>query len=356
MERLLKLLEERPPTIMVVGDVMCDNYILGKINRISPEAPVPVFESTEQFRRLGGAGNVAANLRALGCAVRIIGVVGADGGGRRVRLLLHEHDIPDTWLIEDAARPTTEKTRLVAQQQHVLRLDQETRTPIGAPLTSQVLAHAAALIKEVDCVVCSDYQKGVCSPDVLGPLFALARAAGRPSIVDPKKHDFAHYRGATVLTPNLAEVEQASRLATDDQGALEHAAEILLHQANAQALLVTRGKDGMSLFSPPDAPLHIASEARDVFDVTGAGDTVIATFSVAMMCGLSLAEAARLANVAAGIVVGKVGTAVVSLDELRKTLGVTKVPHSKQLPQHERAHALYHKRSKRMALNNGSER
>ena len=336
MKALLKELESRPPTVLVVGDVMCDTYVFGKVSRISPEAPVPVFEKTEQFRRLGGAANVAANFRALGCAVRLIGVVGADSGACHVRSLLHEQGIADTWLIEDASRPTTEKTRLVAQQQQVLRLDRESRRPISDCVIAQVLAHARSLMEEVDGVVCSDYQKGVCTPDVLGPLISLAQTLRRPIVVDPKKQDFVHYRGATVITPNLAEVEHATRLGTDTHQSLEHAAEILLQKSEAKALLVTRGKDGMSLFCPPEPALHIRSEARDVFDVTGAGDTVIATFSMAMMCGASMGDAARLSNLAAGVVVGKIGTAVVSIKELRKAAHQPKIPHSKRVLQHDR--------------------
>ena len=222
--------------------------------------------------------------------------------------------------MEDATRPTTEKVRLVAQQQPVLRLDQESREPLAPPLQSQVLAYASALLQEVDGLVCSDYHKGVCSPDLLTPLFAMARAANLPIIVDPKKSDFTHYQGATVLTPNLAEAERASGASVDGEKALAQAAETLLHQSQAQALLVTRGKDGLSLFAPPQPPVHVPTRAREVFDVTGAGDTVIAAFSMALLGGLSLEEAAHLANAAAGIVVGKMGTATVSREELRQVL------------------------------------
>lgn len=356
MEALLdRCLQKRSPTVLVVGDIMCDNYQLGKITRISPEAPVPVFESIEERQTLGGAANVAANLRALGCDVRLIGVIGADAGGCRMRALLRQQDIADTWLVEDATRPTTEKIRLLAQQQQVLRLDHECRAPLAPSLCSRVLTYAGALMEEVDGVICSDYHKGVCTPDVLEPLFAMARAAGHPIIVDPKKQDFTHYRGATVLTPNLTEVEHASKLTLDGPGFLEQAVDTLLHQSQAQALLVTRGQDGMSLFSPPQPPVHIASRARDVFDVTGAGDTVIATFSMAIMCGLSLEEAARLANVAAGVVVGKMGTAVISLDELRTAL-CEEEPHTRKvLTGEELAVALHHHRQQdeRIVFTNG---
>jgi D-beta-D-heptose 7-phosphate kinase/D-beta-D-heptose 1-phosphate adenosyltransferase len=321
MEILLEhCLQARRPTVLVVGDVMCDVYLEGTVHRISPEAPVPVFESTARRQVLGGAANVAANLRALGCEVRLLGVVGADAAGRCVRELLHRHGIDDTALLEDPSRPTTEKTRLVAQQQHVLRLDQESRAPLAPDIIRHALHHSTTLLADIDGLVCSDYHKGVCTPGLLEPLFAMARATGKPILIDPKVRDFSRYCGATVLTPNLAEVEQASGYAVADPTILVQAAEMLLHQSQAQALLVTRGKDGMSLFHPPQEPVHIPAQAREVFDVTGAGDTVIATLSMALCSGLSLVDAARLANAAAGVVVGKVGTAVVSPEELRAAL------------------------------------
>jgi D-beta-D-heptose 7-phosphate kinase / D-beta-D-heptose 1-phosphate adenosyltransferase len=321
MESLLeRCLQARRPTVLVVGDVMCDVYLWGTVQRISTEAPVPIFESTGRHQVLGGAANVAANLRALGCEVRLLGVVGADAAGRCVRELLHRQGIDDTALLEDAARPTTEKTRLVAQQQHVLRLDQESREPLTPDLIERALQHSRALLADVDGLVCSDYHKGVCTPGLLEPLFAMARAAGKPIVVDPKGRDFSRYAGATVIKPNLAEVERASGHPVADPMALADAAEMLLCQSQAQALLVTRGKDGMSLFHPLQEPVHIPARAREVFDVTGAGDTVLATLSMALLCGLPLVEAARLANAAAGVVVGKVGTAVVSPAELRAAL------------------------------------
>jgi D-beta-D-heptose 7-phosphate kinase/D-beta-D-heptose 1-phosphate adenosyltransferase len=321
MEILLeRCLQARRPTVLVVGDVMCDVYLWGTVQRISTEAPVPIFESTAQHQVLGGAANVAANLRALGCEVRLLGVVGADAPGRCVRELLHRQGIDDTAVLEDPSRPTTEKTRLVAQQQQVLRLDQESRAPLTPALVKRALQHSTTLLADVDGLVCSDYHKGVCTPGLLAPLFAMARAAGKPIIVDPKARDFSCYAGATVIKPNLVEVARASGHPVTDPTTLAHAAQRLLHQSQAQALLVTRGKDGMSLFHPPHEPVHIPAQAREVFDVTGAGDTVMATLSMALLCGLPLLDAARLANAAAGVVVGKVGTAVVSPEELRIAL------------------------------------
>jgi D-beta-D-heptose 7-phosphate kinase/D-beta-D-heptose 1-phosphate adenosyltransferase len=346
----------RRPTILVVGDIMCDVYLWGDVGRISPEAPVPVFESMRQQQILGGAGNVAANLRALGCEVRLLGVVGADATGHDVRALLQQQDIDDTWVLEDRSRPTTQKTRLVAHQQQMLRLDQESRAPLSPALIARALRLGEALMGEVDGVVCSDYCKGVCTSSLLGPLFAAARAAGHQVVVDPKVRDFALYRGATVLKPNLLEVERASGYTLETSERLPQAVEALLHRSQAQAMLVTRGKDGMSLFHPPQAPVHIPTRARDVYDVTGAGDTVMATFSMAMFSGLSLVDAAHLANVAAGIAVGKIGTAVVTLQELRGALHEEAPGYDRKLLPRDELAAVrqYHaQRDERVVFTNG---
>ena len=270
-----------PIRLLVVGDVMCDTYLSGHVSRISPEAPVPVFESTEKRHVLGGAANVAANLRALGCEVHLAGVVGDDVTGRYVRAQLQAEGIADDLLVQDAGRPTTEKTRLIARHQQLARLDQESRLPLPAELNTRILAGVESILAEVDGVVCSDYNKGVCAPDLLMPLFAKAKAANLPIFVDPKARDFARYRGATVLTPNLAEVRHATGEPVEDETSLATAAESLLRQSAAQALLVTRGEAGMSLFHPPGTLQHLPAHTRDVYDVTGAGDTVIAAFAAA---------------------------------------------------------------------------
>ncbi len=325
----------RRPTVLVLGDIMCDIYLWGTVSRISMEAPVPVFESTERRLALGGAANVAVNLQTLGCEVCLLGVVGADAAGQEVRALLDKQGIAATWLLEDLTRPTTEKTRLIAQQQQMLRLDREQRRPLDPALSAQVCEYARRLLPQVDGVVCSDYHKGVCTPEVLAPLFVQARAAARPVFVDPKTRDFTLYRGATVVKPNLTELEQASGMALEDEADIEEAARLLCRQSQAEALLVTRGQDGISLFQPLQAPLHLPANAREVFDVTGAGDTVTAAFSMAVLCGLSYAEAAALANTAAGIVVGKVGTAAVSPAELRGTLQLEETPEAHKVLERE---------------------
>jgi D-beta-D-heptose 7-phosphate kinase/D-beta-D-heptose 1-phosphate adenosyltransferase len=331
-----RYLSHRRPTVLVVGDIMCDVYLWGEVERISPEAPVPVFESMGRQQVLGGAANVAANLRALGCEVRLLGVVGADTPGRCVRELLQKQGIDDTWLLEDPGRPTTEKTRLIAHQQQMLRLDQESQTPLSSVMVARAVKFGERLMAEVDGVVCSDYCKGVCTPSLLEPLFTAARVAGRPVIVDPKVRDFARYRGATVLTPNLAEVERASGRPVNDPEMLPKAVDILLHQSRAQ--------------------VHIPTRAREVYDVTGAGDTVIATFGMAMFSGFPLVEAAHLANTAAGMVVGKMGTAVVAQAELHAALQEEVVPHDRKLLQREELAVVrqYHRhRGERVVFTNG---
>jgi D-beta-D-heptose 7-phosphate kinase/D-beta-D-heptose 1-phosphate adenosyltransferase len=317
---------------------------------------VPVFESIETTHALGGAANVAANLRALGCEVYLLGTVGADVAGRYLREVLRQQGIDDKLLMEDATRPTTEKTRLIAHQQHMLRLDQEKRQPLAPPLISKALAQVEQLMAEIDAVVCSDYQKGVCTPDFLKPLFTAARSARRPIIVDPKGPDYTRYNRATVLTPNVAELEQASGITLDTPANTPRAVEVLFQQTQAEALLVTRGKDGMTLFHPPQPALNIRATAREIFDVTGAGDTVIAVFTWGVSCGLSFADAANLSNVAAGIVVGKVGTAVVHPEELRASLREEGSSWGRKILRlDELATALKHRRQRgeRIVFTNG---
>ena len=345
-----------PVSVLVVGDVMCDTYLSGHVSRISPEAPVPVFESTEKRHVLGGAANVAANLSALGCEVRLAGVVGDDDAGRYVREQVRAQGMGDDLLMQDAERPTTEKTRLIARHQQLVRLDQESRRPLPPELIARALSGVEAVLTEVDGIVCSDYNKGVCAPDLLAPLLAAAKTAGLPVFVDPKARDFAHYRGAAVLTPNLAEVRHATGGALENETCLAAAAESLLRQSEAQALLVTRGEAGMSLFHPPKSPRHLPAHTRDVYDVTGAGDTVIAAFAAAAISGLPYEEAALLANVAAGIVVGKAGTAVVYPEELEAHLEALHAPWQSKLRSREelsRALQQHRQRQERIVFTNG---
>ncbi len=346
----------RRPKVLVLGDIISDVYLWGTVSRISPEAPVPVFESAERRPVLGGAANVAANLQAFGCEVSLVGVVGMDAAAQEVRTLLEKQRISTTWLVEDSGRPTTEKTRLVAQQQQMLRLDQEERQPLDRAAWERVVEHALELMPDVDGMICSDYHKGVCIPDVIEPVFAQARALDRPIVVDPKVLDFASYHGATVLTPNRLEAERATGRVLADELEVETAGRELCEASQAEAVLVTRGPDGMTLVSSTQAPVHIPSNAREVFDSTGAGDTVIATFTMAILSGLDFVEAMRLANTAAGVVVGKVGTALVTPSELRAAcvleaaLEMRKVLSREELVQVVRQHR---QAGKRIVFTNG---
>ncbi len=306
----------RPHRVLVVGDLMLDEYLRGAVRRVSPEAPVPVLESSQSDLAPGGAANVASNLAALGCEVRLCGLVGNDPQGDALCALLAERGIGAVGIVRDSERPTTHKLRVVAQGQHMLRIDKEVRTGMGAAAEAALTERIEAEIGEVDAVVLSDYYKGVLGAAVLPRALALANARGLPVAVDPKGSNYARYRGAHILTPNLHELEVASGKSVEDDACVVRAAKVVLAQTEAHALLVTCGKDGMVLVSADGNATHIAAEARDVYDVTGAGDTVIAVLVLALLRGYSYVQAARLANTAAGIVVGKLGTSSVSLAEL----------------------------------------
>jgi D-beta-D-heptose 7-phosphate kinase/D-beta-D-heptose 1-phosphate adenosyltransferase len=302
--------------VLCVGDVMLDRFIQGAVKRISPESPVPIFSTEHENAVPGGAGNVARNIFSLGAAVTIVGVVGKDDAARELMAGLASTSIR-AFLLPCADRPTTEKTRFVSQGQHVFRVDREKADPISPASVSEILQHVQSLIGDHDAVVLSDYAKGVLTPDLVAAVIGLASAAGKPVIVDPKSRDLAKYAGATLITPNAAEMQAATGIdpATDDAAAA--AGRLALNLATGiGAVLITRGAKGMTLVARGAEAVHIESAVREVYDVVGAGDTVVATAAVALGAGIPLAAAMRIANAAAGIVVGKRGTAVVSPDEL----------------------------------------
>lgn len=300
--------------ILILGDLMLDRYWHGDTARISPEAPVPVVRVQQEEERAGGAGNVALNVAALGAQVTVIGAIGRDEAGRRLRALLEQAGCT-TRLIELPSSPTIIKLRVISRHQQLLRLDFEEDV---ASLTADSLHTALEdALPKAHVVVLSDYAKGLLRDP--RPLIARARAAGKPVVVDPKRADFSAYRGASVLTPNMQEL-QAAAGACPDESTLITKGMNLLEQCGIDNLLITRSERGMTLLRHGAPPLHLPAQAREVFDVTGAGDTVVATLAVALAAGLDLPEAARLANVAAGVVVGKFGTATVSLDELQHAL------------------------------------
>jgi len=306
--------------VLCVGDVMLDHFRYGKVERISPEAPVPVLRLEREDTMLGGAGNVARNLAALGADVGFVSVAGDDGDGARTCALLAKQGISDFVLVADGGRRTSTKTRYLAGNQQVLRADIETTAPLGPDIRSQFLAAAGAALEQCQVLVLSDYGKGVLGDGVATELIAQARAAGRPVVVDPKGMDFAHYRGASVLTPNRRELGEASRLPTDGDDDIVAAARHIAATAGIDAVLVTRGGDGMTLVESDAGFIHLPAEAREVFDVSGAGDTVAATLAAALAAGGDVAGAAALANVAAGIVVAKVGTAAAYADDVIRAL------------------------------------
>jgi D-beta-D-heptose 7-phosphate kinase/D-beta-D-heptose 1-phosphate adenosyltransferase len=306
----------RGARILVLGDVMLDEFIWGKVVRISPEAPVPVVEVTDQSFHLGGAGNVAVNVHALGGTAVLAGVVGRDDAGERVRAALARLRVEPALVASDSGRPTTVKTRIIAHQQQVVRADREQADDIADALEDELIRHVARALPSCRALVLSDYQKGVVTPRVAKAVLPLARRRRIPVLVDPKVRHLALYRGAAVVTPNQAEAEQATGIRVRTTADLLAAGRRILAQVRCRAVLITRGEHGMSLFERHRPPVHIPTAAREVFDVTGAGDSVIATLALALCAGARLREEASLANYAAGVVVGKLGTAAATDEEI----------------------------------------
>jgi len=296
--------------ILVVGDVMLDRYWFGDSERISPEAPVPIVQVAKIDERLGGAANVARNVAALGAKTSLLGVVGVDEAGTRVSELLLASGV-DSHLEQDAKVPTTVKLRVIARQQQLIRLDFE-EAPSAAALEHK-LARFESLLGAVDAVILSDYGKGAL--DQVATMILQAKAKQKIILVDPKGSDFERYRGATVITPNRGELRQVIGKWTSEYELTERA-QALRRSLDIQALLLTRSEDGMSLYTDAGVS-HVRAQAREVFDVSGAGDTVIATLAVALAAAWPLERAMALANRAGGIVVGKLGTATVTSEELQ---------------------------------------
>ncbi len=320
--RLDEILERgRGLRVAVVGDLMLDVYLVGAVSRISPEAPVPVVHVTEERTALGGAANVAANVAALGAACEVVGYVGKDAAGAQIRRELAELDggTVHARLVERADRPTTTKTRVVARQQQVVRFDRERDDDLPDECAAELCEHVRAAVAASDALVLEDYNKGVLVPSVIRTALEAAEAAGIPSVVDPKFRNFFAFRGATVFKPNAVELgtAMASPVRAGDDEWLENART----RTGARHLLLTLGEDGMALRSEGGSSFRIPTQAREVYDVSGAGDTVTAFLAVALAAGATIEEAAVLANLAAGIEVGKPGVATVAPDELRAMLG-----------------------------------
>lgn len=306
--------------VLVLGDYMLDEYLVGRVSRISPEAPVPIMHLEREEHALGGAGNVAANLRALECKVHACGVVGDDAAGRRVRTLIESIGADDSGLIIDITRPTIQKVRLVADRHQLVRYDRERAEPIDSATELRLWGHIEASWASYDVVILSDYAKGTLSPSLISKVVQAAQRSGKRVIVDPKGTSYQKYLGAAVLTPNEAEALHA---AGRQRGTVDDLVEIgrnMVREFELEAFCITRGAEGVLLIEASGAVYSPPTNARAVFDVTGAGDTFIATFVAAATVGASLCDAARLANQAAGIAVGKIGTTTVSLVELLHAL------------------------------------
>ena len=321
MAGVLSLERFEQSRILVLGDIMLDQYLWGDVQRISPEAPVPVFHIRKRSETPGGAGNVVSNLTGLQCSVTLVGVRGSDAAGERLHRLLQNPRVT-AHLVVDSARPTVTKTRVVSHGQQLLRIDEEEIAALSADVLPDIATLIEASIAQCDAVILSDYGKGfLLSESLIQQIMALAKATNVPVIVDPKGNNWDKYRGATCITPNVKELETVCGDSLADKDRLVEAMRWALLTYDLCWLVVTRGPLGMCLMNRDDKePIFVPAVARQVYDVSGAGDTVIATLTLAIACGLDFPAAARLANLAAGIVVGKVGTQPISSLELQASL------------------------------------
>jgi len=306
--------------ILIIGDIILDRYIWGKVNRISPEAPVPVVEVSNEEFLLGGAANVAHNIVSLGGHATIVGVAGRDTAGEVIVRMLEERDIGCEGIVLSSG-PTTVKTRIIAHNQQVVRFDKEKKDMVSRKVLQGMLEYIRSAVRTHDAIIISDYKKGVICPGLIREILKYTRARKIFVAVDPKIGHFHWYKRVSLITPNVTEASVASGIEIKDEKTLMRAGRALVKKILCDAILVTRGESGMSLFMK-EKVIHIPTVARNVYDVTGAGDTVIATFTLSHAAGAPLEEAAVIANHAAGIVVGEVGTAVVTRDQLRKSLRV----------------------------------
>jgi D-beta-D-heptose 7-phosphate kinase/D-beta-D-heptose 1-phosphate adenosyltransferase len=313
-DEILRRASER--AILVYGDVMLDEFVWGDVTRISPEGPVPVVDVRRESVHLGGAANVLANMVALGARASVVGVVGSDAAGKRLRAELKETTASADTLVVDKSRPTTLKTRIIAHSQLVVRADREQRAPVDAATEERIIDALTESLKEADAFVVSDYDKGAVTPRVLSEILPAAYGRGIPVLVDPKIRNFDFYRPATLVTPNHHEALRLTNTEGQGDEDLKRAAHLIRGRLDCDSVLITRGERGMMLLESYHEPVYVETVAREVYDVTGAGDTVIATLAAALSAGATMLEAAILANHAAGIVVGKVGTATASAEEL----------------------------------------
>ena len=306
---------------LVVGDLMLDEYIWGVVDRISPEAPVQIVEVKRKELRLGGAGNVINNLLTLNCQVDVISVVGDDDDGQFLLRRLKERGVQEHGVFSQSGRVTSRKSRVFASNQQIVRIDQETHADISAESEEQIITRVKSSVADLDVIFLSDYQKGVLTDRLLLEVIALGREAGVSVLVDPKGDDYQKYQGATLLTPNRKEAQLATGITIDDDESLLEAGRKLINDLNLESLVLTRSEEGMTVLSA-DGEIHLPTVAREVYDVSGAGDTVLSLFGLGLAQKLPLEMVARLANLGAGIVVGKVGTSTVSAQEMLAEVGL----------------------------------
>jgi rfaE bifunctional protein kinase chain/domain len=325
-QRLLEVLARcARARVLVVGDMVADEYVIGAPTRISREAPVLILEQRERFTMPGGATNPGVNARALGAQVSLAGVIGEDVAGQRLRAALEQHGVHLDGLFSEPGRSTTTKTRILAGssqlvQQQIVRIDRVDRSPPSPDCERQIVAYLQRAVPEADALIVSDYDTGAITPDILEACLPLARELGKVVVVD-SHGGLDRFQGATALTPNEPEAAASVNMPIADRETLERAGCLLLERAHTQGVLITRGSEGMSLFERGQPPLHLpASNFTDVFDATGAGDTVSATFTLALVAGASMAEAAVLSTIAAGLVVRRLGCATTSPDEMRAAI------------------------------------
>lgn len=304
--------------IAVVGDLMLDRYIWGNVSRISPEAPVPVVDMETEQARLGGAANVAKNIQSLGGEPFLVGVIGADNSGKQLFEIIRESKFPVEGIVIDGARPTTVKTRVIANNQHLVRIDREVKNDISHIIQNKILDAVRKNIDSIDGIIIEDYNKGVIVASLIRQLINLANENNRTITVDPKFNNFFEYRNVTVFKPNRGEAEQVMGIRLKDESAIHEAGKILLEKLQSKNVLLTLGEKGMVLFESDGSISHVPTRAVNIQDVSGAGDTVISALTMALASGAGIREAATLANFAGGIVCGYVGIVPIDKAELKQ--------------------------------------
>ncbi len=319
----------RGARVMVIGDIILDHYIWGEVSRISPEAPVPVVEVKRETKMLGGAANVINNLATLGATPFLCGVIGRDQTGKEIISKIESLGLSTEGIMRESERPTSVKTRVIAHNQQVVRFDKESKLEIKKSTVKRMLKVIEAKLQEMDVVVVSDYGKGVISSDLMVELRRLMENSTALVGVDPKTGNFEFYRGVDVITPNHYEAGAYCHMEIEDEDGLLVAGKMMLEQLDCGSVLITRGKDGMTLFERDGGITHIPTAARKVFDVTGAGDTVISTLCLGLAAGLDMKSSAVIANFAAGIVVGEVGTSAVKAEELKEAISINHGFHTR---------------------------